>query len=156
MKKRLCLLSAILLAGCASMGETGDQSGQESAPQATSTDDQPGTTGSNRTSKADASKTDASKASECGQASYYADSLAGNNTASGEPYDPKKMTAAHKTLPFDTMLRVVRKDTGDEVEVRVNDRGPFTPGRIIDLSRAAAAKIDLVTAGVAEVCIYVK
>ena len=91
---------------------------------------------------------------ECGGASYYADSLAGNATASGEPYKPSAMTAAHKTLPLGTSVRVVRTDGGGEVVVRINDRGPFTPGRVIDLSRKAAERIDLVTAGVAEVCLY--
>ncbi len=89
----------------------------------------------------------------CAKASYYADSLAGNSTASGEPYDPKKLTAAHRTLPFGTRLRVTREGHG-EVLVTVNDRGPFIDGRIIDLSRAAAEKIDMITAGVADVCIY--
>ena len=91
---------------------------------------------------------------ECAQASYYADSLAGNATASGEPYKPAAMTAAHKTLPLGTSVRVVRTDGGGEVVVRINDRGPFTPGRVIDLSRKAAERIDLITAGVAEVCLY--
>ncbi|MEO1251466.1 MAG: septal ring lytic transglycosylase RlpA family protein [Pseudomonadota bacterium] len=95
-----------------------------------------------------------SSASECGGASYYADSLAGNSTASGEPYTPTQLTAAHKTLPFGTIVRVERADTGASVEVRVNDRGPFTAGRVIDLSRAAAERIDLIRDGVADVCIY--
>ena len=89
----------------------------------------------------------------CSQASYYADSLAGNATASGEPYDPTKLTAAHRELDFGTKLRVVREGHG-EVMVTVNDRGPFHDARIIDLSRAAAEKIDLITAGVADVCIF--
>ncbi len=89
----------------------------------------------------------------CAQASYYADSLAGNSTASGEPYDPTLKTAAHRTLAFGTKLRVVREGYG-EVLVTVNDRGPFIDGRVIDLSRAAAEQIDMITAGVANVCIY--
>lgn len=89
----------------------------------------------------------------CAKASYYADSLAGNATASGTPYDPAKLTAAHRTLAFGTKLRVVREGHG-EVRVTVNDRGPFIDGRVIDLSRAAAQKIDMITAGVADVCIY--
>ncbi len=94
------------------------------------------------------------EALECGEASYYADALAGNPTASGDPYNPSAKTAAHKTLAFGTSLRVVRPDTGAAVTVTVNDRGPFTPGRVVDLSRAAAAEIDLITVGVAEVCLY--
>lgn len=94
------------------------------------------------------------KALACGEASYYSDKLAGRSTASGEPYDPAKLTAAHRTLPFGTRLTIVREDTGRKVRVVVNDRGPYTAGRIVDLSRAAAEKIDLVADGVAEVCIY--
>lgn len=90
---------------------------------------------------------------ECGGASYYSDSLAGNSTASGEPYNPTRLTAAHKSLPFGTHLRVTRVDDGASVDVIVNDRGPFVSGRIIDLSRSAAQRIDLIREGVAEVCI---
>lgn len=89
----------------------------------------------------------------CSGASYYSDNLAGNSTASGEPYDPAKLTAAHRTLPFGTKLRVVREGRG-EVVVTVNDRGPFIDGRVIDLSRAAAEKVDLITDGVGDVCLY--
>ena len=89
----------------------------------------------------------------CAKASYYSDSLAGNSTASGEPYDPSKLTAAHRTLDFGTRLRVTREGHGDVV-VTVNDRGQFIDGRVIDLSRAAAEKIDMVTDGVVDVCIY--
>jgi len=87
-----------------------------------------------------------------GRASYYADSLAGNPTASGEPYDPSAFTAAHRSLPFGTVVRVVREDTGASVVVRVNDRGPFGDRRrILDLSRAAAEQIDMIRAGVVSV-----
>lgn len=89
----------------------------------------------------------------CAGASYYADSLAGNQTASGEPYVPSKLTAAHRTLSFGTKVRVVREGRG-EVTVTINDRGPFIDGRIIDLSRAAAEEVDLITDGVGDVCIY--
>jgi rare lipoprotein A len=64
------------------------------------------------------------------------------------------MTAAHRSLPFGTMVRVVRLDTGDDVVVRINDRGPFVQGRIIDLSYAAAKRIDLVQVGLAQVELY--
>ncbi|MGD1869739.1 MAG: septal ring lytic transglycosylase RlpA family protein [Neomegalonema sp.] len=90
---------------------------------------------------------------ECGKAAYYADKFNGRPTSSGEPYDSTKLTAAHKTLPFGTVLKVTMSGTDKTTTVTVNDRGPFTPGRIIDLSRAAAEEIGLVTAGVAEVCI---
>lgn len=93
---------------------------------------------------------------ECGRASYYSDSATGKATSSGELYDPQKYTAAHKTLPYGTKLQVVRTDNNASVEVTVNDRGPFTPGRVVDISRAAAEKIDLVIDGVTEVCLYIK
>lgn len=87
-----------------------------------------------------------------GRASYYADSLAGNPTASGERYDPGGLTAASRDLAFGTMVRVVRVDTGASVIVRVNDRGPFGDStRILDLSRAAAERLDMMRAGVVNV-----
>lgn len=87
-----------------------------------------------------------------GKATYYHDSLSGNPTASGELYDPRVHTAAHRTWPFGTVLRVTRTDTGANVIVRVNDRGPFgAEDRILDLSRAAAERIDLIGAGVTRV-----
>jgi rare lipoprotein A len=87
-----------------------------------------------------------------GQASFYANSLRGNPTASGEPYDPGKLTAANRTLPLGTRLRVTRIDNGKSVIVRVNDRGPFGHRRrILDLSRAAAQQLDMLGAGVVQV-----
>ncbi len=92
---------------------------------------------------------------ETGEASYYADSFQGKPTASGEPYDRNKLTAAHRTLPFGTRLKVTRTDNGKSVVVKVNDRGPHKAGRIVDLSYAAAAQIGLVRDGVAPVKIEV-
>jgi rare lipoprotein A len=92
-------------------------------------------------------------ASERGVASYYSDKLTGRSTASGEPYDPRGFTAAHRTLPFGTWLEVRRGERA--VRVRVNDRGPFARGRVIDLSRAAAEALGIVRAGVAEVELFV-
>jgi len=89
-----------------------------------------------------------------GGASYYSDSLAGGKTASGDKYDPSELTAAHRTLPFGTVVEVQRKD-GKFVKVRINDRGPFVRGKIIDLSRAAAKEIDLLRDGVADVTVWV-
>ena len=89
---------------------------------------------------------------ERGKATYYADSLAGRRTASGERYDPRALTAAHKTLAFGTMVKVVREDDGREVVVRVNDRGPFAgEDRVIDLSRAAAERLGMIRDGVVPV-----
>ena len=82
-----------------------------------------------------------------GEASYYADSLHGNKTASGAPYDKDAMTAAHRSLPFDTRVKVTYLKTGKSVEVVINDRGPHAKGRIIDLSGAAAQAVGLVEDG---------
>lgn len=87
-----------------------------------------------------------------GEASYYSDSLAGRPTANGEAYDPRYFTAAHRTLPLGTILRVTRRDTGDWVLVRVNDRGPFAnEERILDLSKAAARRLGMLRKGVVQV-----
>jgi rare lipoprotein A len=87
-----------------------------------------------------------------GLASYYAEPYHGRKTASGEIFDSyRELTAAHRTLPFNTMVRVTNKSNGREVDVRINDRGPFVDGRVIDLSLRAAREIDLVRAGVAPV-----
>jgi rare lipoprotein A len=82
-----------------------------------------------------------------GMASYYGDAHAGNRTASGERFDPDGMTAAHRSLPFGTRLRVTDPATGRSVIVRVNDRGPFHKGRILDLSEAAARELGIVRRG---------
>jgi rare lipoprotein A len=88
---------------------------------------------------------------EKGTASYYADSLHGNPTASGEPYDKNAMTAAHPTLPFETKVKVTNLENNKSVVVRINDRGPHTKDRIIDVSGAAAKKLGLLDSGTAEV-----
>ncbi|RZK29116.1 MAG: septal ring lytic transglycosylase RlpA family protein [Hymenobacter sp.] len=88
---------------------------------------------------------------QTGQGSYYADKFRGRPTASGTPYRPSKLTAAHNTLPFGTKIRVTNTRTGRSVKVTVNDRGPHVKGRIVDLSKRAARKIGLVEAGVAPV-----
>jgi rare lipoprotein A len=92
---------------------------------------------------------------EKGIASWYGEPYHGRRTASGEIYDMHELTAAHKTLAFGSVVKVTRRDTGADVKVRVNDRGPFIEGRIIDLSFAAAKKIDLDRDGVAPVKIKV-
>jgi rare lipoprotein A len=88
---------------------------------------------------------------QTGQGSYYADKFRGRPTASGTPYRPSKLTAAHNTLPFGTKIRVTNTRTGRSVKVTVNDRGPHVKGRIVDLSKKAARRIGLVDAGVAPV-----
>ncbi len=82
-----------------------------------------------------------------GTASYYGKRFHGRRTASGEAFDMFGMTAAHRTLPFGTRLRVTNPRTGASVVVRVNDRGPFSGNRLIDLSRAAAQQIGLIQRG---------
>jgi peptidoglycan lytic transglycosylase len=87
-----------------------------------------------------------------GVASYYAEPYHGRPTASGEIFDTyQALTAAHRTLPFNTLVRVKNENNGREVDVRINDRGPFVDGRVIDLSLRAAREIDMVRAGTARV-----
>ncbi len=90
-----------------------------------------------------------------GKASYYADKFEGRKTASGEVYKSKKLTAAHKTLPFGTKVKVTNLANNKSVIVIINDRGPFTKGRIIDLSKSAAQKIDGIRDGIMDVKIEV-
>ena len=82
-----------------------------------------------------------------GMASYYGNELAGRRTASGEKFNPRELTAAHRSLPFGSKVRVTSRKSGKSVIVRINDRGPFTRGRLIDLSEAAAREIGLTAAG---------
>lgn len=93
--------------------------------------------------------------SATGEASYYAKKFEGRLTANGERYDPQAMTAAHRTLPFGTQVRVTRLPYGPSVTVRINDRGPFVRGRIIDLSRTAAEQIGMIEDGVVDVRVEV-
>ena len=90
-----------------------------------------------------------------GLASWYGARFHGRLTANGETYDMNVATAAHKTLPFNTVVRVVDIETGRQTVVRVNDRGPFVAGRVIDLSRAAAQELGIVAAGIAKVRIEI-
>ena len=118
---------AFALAGCVS------------SPRFTSTRPQPDETGGQ-----------ASFAEE-GMASYYADEFNGRKTSNGETYDMNQFTAAHRTLPFNTKLRVTNEQSGKSVVVRINDRGPFKDDRIIDLSLAAAKALELIGSGTAPV-----
>ncbi len=88
---------------------------------------------------------------QVGHASFYGKAWSGKLTANGERFDHRAMTAAHKTLPFHTRVKVTLLSTGKSVIVRINDRGPFIKGRIIDLSDKAAQKIGLTTQGVGRV-----
>ena len=86
-----------------------------------------------------------------GMASYYGARFAGRLTASGERFDPRALTAAHPELPFGTRVRVTNLDNGRSITVRINDRGPFASGRIVDLSWEAARVLDMLRRGVARV-----
>ena len=88
---------------------------------------------------------------DTGIASYYSDSFIGKKTASGELYRKEALTAAHRTLPFGTRVKVTDLKNGKSVVVTINDRGPHVKGRIIDLSYGAAKKIGIIEAGEAEV-----
>ncbi len=88
-------------------------------------------------------------AAGCGGASWYA---LGSKTASGEHMNPRMMTAAHRSLRFGTKLKVTNRNNGRSVVVRINDRGPFIRGRVLDLSKAAAQNIGMVSSGTAKVC----
>lgn len=86
-----------------------------------------------------------------GIASFYHDSLHGRKTASGQVYNKHRLSAAHKTLPLGTRIRVTDTQTGRSIIVRVNDRGPFVKGRIVDLSKEAARELGIVDRGIARV-----
>jgi rare lipoprotein A len=90
-----------------------------------------------------------------GKAAWYGGRFHGRKTASGERFDKGKLTAAHRKLPFGTMVRVVNELNGAEVTVRINDRGPYGKGRIIDVSEAAAKKLDMLDRGVVPVTVEV-
>ena len=88
---------------------------------------------------------------EVGIASWYGPGFDGNYTANGEIYDMNGISAAHKTLPFGTIVRVVEFSTGKSIVVRINDRGPFIEGRIIDLSKGAARELGIIDKGITKV-----
>ncbi len=93
---------------------------------------------------------------ETGSISYYAEKFHGKKTASGEKFDKNAFTAAHRTLPFHTKIKVTNLDNGKSVTVEVNDRGPFSSDRILDISPAAARKINLISSGTAHASISVE
>ncbi len=109
------------------------------------------TTGNTAVSRPGDEQLVALHAGQQGMASWYGPGFAGRRTANGEVFDPSQLTAAHKELPFNTMVRVHNLDNGRSVVVRINDRGPFVHGRIIDLSRAGAEQIGMIGSGTARV-----
>lgn len=92
---------------------------------------------------------------EEGEASWYGDAYHGRATASGEPFDMHALTAAHRRLPFGTVVRVENLENGRATTVRINDRGPFVRGRVVDLSRKGAEELGIVQAGTAPVRLVV-
>ena len=92
---------------------------------------------------------------QSGKASFYADKFEGRTTASGDKYKHNKLTAAHKTLPFGTKIRVTNVANAKSVEVVVNDRGPYVDGRVVDLSKSAAEALDFINLGLADVTVEV-
>ncbi|MGJ8645542.1 septal ring lytic transglycosylase RlpA family protein [Marinomonas colpomeniae] len=101
------------------------------------------------------SRDDAAGFEQNGEASYYADKYQGRKTANGEFFDQKAMTAAHKRLPFGSKVKVTNVENGKSIVVRINDRGPFIRGRIIDLSKSAFQRIGNTNLGIIEVEIEV-
>ena len=120
------LLSAVILTGCAA------------SPRFTS-------------AKFPGKAHEASALLEEGMASFYAEEYNGRQTSNGETYDMNQMTAAHRTLPFNSRVRVTNLSNGKSVVVRINDRGPFKEGRVIDLSLAAAKVLEIIQPGTASV-----
>ena len=132
---RLLLISTLAIPGCTNK-DSGGQSGQ--TPQ----------------QKDSASSKTVRK--EVGEASWYGPGFQGQETASGETFDQKDMTAAHPSLPMGTKAKVTNLENGKKVQVIINDRGPYAGGRVIDLSRAAAKKLDMKEDGTAQVKIETK
>lgn len=157
-------LTSILLAGCATnQHPQGWDSGSSSQPTAaakpgnkTSTKRKAGPVSGTQDPTSDqASSAKPVGKKRLGDATFYASYFEGRLTASGEPYDSQAMTAAHKTLPFGTRVKVTALDSGETTVVRINDRGPFVDGRIIDLSRKAAEQLGMVQDGAAPVQLQV-
>ena len=164
---RLAILAAlcVVATGCASMDRSGTRPGRAegtgtpppSTTEGTGTRPQapaaPPATGAKPATPATPAPPRASV--QTGKASWYGDAHHGKKTASGEAYDMAELTAAHRSLPLGTRVRVVNLENGRSVVVRINDRGPFARGRIIDLSRAAARELGHLGSGVFTVRIEV-
>ena len=149
----LGVLTLAIFSGCAS-SSVSSQKKSSSVATKTQTQSASTKTTTSKTKKTSSGSSSSSKTTTVkgkvykGQASYYADKFHGKATASGEKYDKTKMTCAHRTFAFGTVLRVTNTANGKSVAVRVNDRGPVKEGRIVDVSRAAANKLDMISAGV--------
>lgn len=143
----LALSSGALLSSCGSAVRYSSVAGTRSAPQQS-------IGSADRT--ADETPVESQGRTFRGKASYYADKFHGRTTASGEVFDQAKMTAAHRELPFGTVVHVTNLLNQRSITVRINDRGPFIDGRIIDLSRAAAEALGMIEAGVVPVEITIQ
>ncbi len=139
----------LLLAGCSSSPRFATRS----TPPASRTDGTQGNAKSDEPKSSQPLRTPSGKVllTLDGVASYYADDYNGKQTSNGEVYDMNDLTAAHRTFPFGTKVRVTNLENKKNVVVRVNDRGPFKEGRIIDLSLEAAKELDLMRMGTAKV-----
>ncbi len=116
---------------------------------------QAGRTAKNRTDNKKTTKSTSGHHSMRGEASWYGPGFHGKTTANGERFNKREMTAAHKTLPFNTVVEVSCPSTGKKVRVRINDRGPYAAGRIIDLSERAAEKLGIKDKGHAPVVVRI-
>lgn len=139
----------------ASNSTVGQDSTSAAAPNARTPPDTPDRADNSGGTNQTPADTAGLKELERGQASWYGPRFHGRRTASGERYDQHALTAAHKTLPFGTMVRVRSLVTGRQVDVRVTDRGPFVRGRVIDVSRAAAEALGMMGTGVKQVSLHI-
>jgi rare lipoprotein A len=146
------MLAAASLAACARTSVVSDRSDWRSAPRQTVAHHQPSPSPRPvsvvRRHDAPAHTDIASTNAPGGLASFYTE---GSKTANGETFNTHELTAAHPSLPFGTKLRVTNVSTGQSVTVRVNDRGPYVPGRVVDVSYSAAEQLGMVRGGVAKV-----
>ena len=136
---RVILIGALAISGCSSKDSGGNSGGQD-----------------NLIKQEQGSAVTKPVHKEVGEASWYGSGFQGQETANGETFDQKDMTAAHPTLPMGTKAKVTNLENGKKVEVRINDRGPYAKDRVIDLSGAAANKLDMKESGSTQVKIETK
>ena len=150
---RTLILGLFVVQGCSTLS-------RDQQPQVPPFDSQAGavtTPGSDRSAKIEPRKDDKGGSSatvqpaHIGEASWYGPGFEGKKTASGEIFDDSKLTAAHKTIPLGSKAKVTNLTNGKTVEVKINDRGPFIEGRMVDLSRAAAKALGMIDRGTARV-----
>ncbi|MBI3587095.1 MAG: septal ring lytic transglycosylase RlpA family protein [Ignavibacteriales bacterium] len=149
--KYFLFLSCLLFAGCASSPRFAAKTGGKSEPAPRTEAKTSEEHKANGEAKPPRNTTGKVLLTLEGVASYYADDFHGKMTSNGEIFDMNSLTAAHRTFPFGTKVRVTNMENNLSVIVRVNDRGPFKEGRIIDLARGAAKEIDLIKNGTARV-----